>query len=318
MSKPDDVQLAWLMSFIAVANHGSFTAAARATHRSQPRVSAHVASLEAALGVRLLDRDTRGVEITEAGSRFLPHARAAIAEVRSGMDGVQSLSGQLQGTVVVGSFPGASGVLIAPLIKSFKETHPGVSIELHEGDPGWLEDAVADVNVDIAVRCADTPQRHPHVASEHLFDEQVLVVVPQDDPLATVNPVETAALAGHALAGHALVVTGAPAEGWTDFLERLESAGVRPPRVVTVAQPTTLIALVRAGLGVGLIGEMAATITAFGDVVTQPLADPMWHREIRVYWNSRRQLSTAARTFRESLAAGPQWRQARGLPFRQS
>lgn len=296
MAGPDDVQLPWLSSFLAVVNQGTFTAAARATHRAQPRVSAHVAALEEALGVRLLDRGPRGVTITEAGSRFLPHARAALAEVRAGMDSVESLAGELQGTVVVGSFPGASGVLLAPLIKRFREEHAGVSVELHEGDPGWLEDAVANVDVDLAIRSGDIPQRHPNVASRHLFDERIVLVTPPDDELARAAHVDLSHLEGRPL-----VVTGAPAEGWTDFTERLADAGVTPQRIINVAHPTTVIALVRARLGVGLLGEMAATITVFGDVVTRALPQDRWHRGIRAYWNSRRQLSTAATAFLESL-----------------
>lgn len=298
MSRTDDLQLSWLTSFLAVVDHGSFTAAAQAVHRSQPRVSSHVAALERALNVRLLDRDTRGVAITEAGNRLATHARAALAEVRAGMDSVESLAGELQGTVVVGSFPGASGVLLAPLIKRFRERHAGVSIELHEGDPGWLEDAVANVNVDMAIRTADVPQRHHNVDSRQLFQERVLLVTAPDDPLASTP--------GPDLSGpdqQVFVMTGAPAEGWTDFTDHLAAVGINPARIVTVAHPTTVIALVRAGIGVGLLGEMAATITAFGDVVTRELPDPLWRRGINVYWNSRRALSTAATAFLEALTA---------------
>lgn len=296
MATADDVQLTWLTSFLAVVNHGTFTAAARATHRAQPRVSAHVAALEEALNVRLLDRGARGVAVTEAGSRLLPHARAVLAEVRAGMDSVESLAGALQGTVIVGSFPGASGVLLAPLIKRFREEHTGVSIDLHEGEPAWLEDAVADVKADLAVRSADIPQRHPHVATQRLLDERIHVAFPPDDELAGSASPE----AGD-LDGRPLVVTGAPSEGWTDFLERLGEAQVTPQRVVNVAHPTTVIALVQARLGIGLLGEMAATITAFGDVVTRPLPGPLWCRGVNLYWNSKRQLSQAAAAFFDSL-----------------
>lgn len=303
MTTTDDVQLSWFTSFLAVVNHGTFTAAARATHRTQPRISAHVASLEDALNVRLLDRGPRGVVVTEAGNRLLPHARAAVAEVRAGMDSVDSLAGELQGKVIVGSFPGASGVLLAPLIKRFREQHPGVSIALHEGEPAWLEDAVADVKADLSVRSADIPQRHPHVSMRHLLDERIRVALPPDDDLADAASVSTGDLQDRTL-----VVTGAPSEGWTDFVDRIAESGVSPYNVVNVAHPTTVIALVQARLGIGLLGEMAAAITAFGDVRTIPMSGPAWTREIGVYWNNKRESSRAAAAFFESLRAAP-------LPF---
>lgn len=299
MALPEDVQLSWLASFLAVVNHGTFTAAARATHRAQPRISAHIAALENALHVRLLDRGARGVLLTEGGQRLLPHARAALAEVRAGMDSVESLEGELQGNVMVGSFPGASGVHLAPLIQRFRATHGGVSIDLHEGDPGWLENAVAGFDLDLAVRVADIPQRHREVVSHHLFDERIVLALPADHPLADgdASPM--------ALHDHSLIVTGAPAEGWTDFTERLSETGIVPSRITNVAHPTTVIALVRAGLGIGLLGEMAASITAFGDIVTKPLPTSRWVRGIHVHWNGKRQLSTAAAAFLAALQAAP-------------
>lgn len=296
MANPEDVQLSWLSSFLAVVNHGTFTAAARALHRSQPRVSAHVAALEEALGTRLLHRDTRGVAITEAGTRLVPHARAAIAEVRAGMDSVESLTGELHGNLVLGSFPGASGVLLAPLIKRFREWHPDVAIELHEGSPSWLEDAVANVAVDLAIRPGDIPTQHPSVESRPLVDERVLLITPQDNELATAQPLDL-----HALERQAVVMTGVPSEGWTDFTRHLEDLDVTPGRIITVAHPTTVIALVRARIGVGLLGEMATAITVFGDVMSRDLPEPLWYRPIRVYWNRRRQLSRVAATFLDVL-----------------
>lgn len=296
MDHPEDVQPAWLSSFLAVVTQGTFTAAARVVHRTQPRVSAHIAALEDALDVTLLDRGHRGVTLTEAGARFLPHARAALSDIRAGMDSVRSLSGQLQGKVVVGSFPGASGVLLAPLIKTFREQHPGVSVELHEGDPGWLEDAVANVDVDLAVRSADIPQRHAVVVSRHLLHERIMVVAPRGHEVLADPPVDPAVLDGRQL-----VVTGAPAEGWTDFTERMSALGISPARIEPVSHPTTVIALARARLGIGMLGEMAARITAFGDVATSPLPTPDWQRDIRAYWNNKRQLSMAAAAFLDAL-----------------
>lgn len=294
MAEPDDLQVAWLTSFLAVVDNGTFTAAAQATHRSQPRVSAHVAGLERFLGARLLDRGSRRVSLTEAGTRFLPHARAAVGEIRSGLGSVVSLSGALHGSIVVGSFAGPSGTLLAPLIKRFREQHTAVSIDLREGGPRWLEDAVVSYAADLAVRTADVPMQH-RLSSEELLQERILLAIPRGHPLAD-GPADPGLIDGQTL-----VVTGAPTEGWTDFTDRLSARGVAPDRIITVTHPTTVIALVRAGLGLGLLGEMAAAITAFGDVETRPLPDDLWTRSIRIYWNSGRELSAAAQGFLAAL-----------------
>src|SRR5699024_5079210 len=77
-------QLVWLASFLAVVEHGTFTAAARSTNRAQPRISAHVASLERHLGAVLLERGPRNVRLTSAGEALLPYARGACQQLRSG------------------------------------------------------------------------------------------------------------------------------------------------------------------------------------------------------------------------------------------
>lgn len=294
MAVPEDVHLAWVTSFLAVVDNRTFTAAAAATHRSQPRVSAHVAGLERLLGTELFERGRR-VRLTEAGSRFLPHARATVAEMQSGIDSIHSLAEDLHGTIAVGSFAGPSGVLLAPLIKRFRADHPAVAVALQEGGPRWLEDAAAASAVDMSVRTADVPTHHD-LARQHLMDEHIVLAMPPGHQLA-----ECADLDPEHLSGAALIVTGAPAEGWTDFADRLSACRIVPDSVINVAHPTTVIALVRAGLGIGLLGEMGAALSTFADVTIRPMPTAIWTRGIRAYWNRRRRLSTAAATFLDAL-----------------
>src|ERR1700754_4273248 len=115
MIERPDLRLSWLSSFVAVVDHGSFTAAGGAVHRSQPRISAHVAALEQALGTPLMTRTSKQVTLTAAGARFLPKARAALAEIQAGVDEVATLRTRLQGTVTIGGYPGLSAVVLAPL-----------------------------------------------------------------------------------------------------------------------------------------------------------------------------------------------------------
>lgn len=293
MKSPDDVAISWLTSFLAVVDNGTFTAAAVATHRSQPRVSAHVAALERMIGTRLLERDTRQASLTEAGERLLPHARAAVSEVCAGIDSVGTLAGELQGTVRVGSFAGPSGILLAPLIKRFREVHPQVTVDLREGGPRWLEDAAATFAVDLALRTADVPTHHD-LRSAHLLNERIVLAVPSGYPVPDLSerlPLEN----------QPLVVTGAPTEGWSDFTDRLSAEAITPETMTTVAHPTTVISLVRAGLGIGLLGEMGAAVSALGDIDLHPMPEPIWTRDIRVYWNARRQLNTASQIFLDAL-----------------
>lgn len=297
MTELEPPQLAWLASFLGVVDHGTFTAAARALARSQPRVSAHVAALERDLGAPLLERTSGGVRLTAAGETFLPHARTVMRELRNGAEAVGSVTTALQGRVRIGSYPGAMAVIIAPLVKRFATAHAGVSLELREADPAVLEEAVANREIDIALRTADVPQRHHRVPSTPLFHEKVVLVARQDHPLARDELPEP-----RSLSRETVIVSGDPESGWADYRDRLDRVGVEPQNLLTVVQPTTLVALVREGLGVGLLGALAARVTVTAEVRTRELPSPLWLREIRVYRLAGTPPNPAVDAFLELLA----------------
>ena len=108
-----------LTYFLATAEHGSFSRAARELYLAQPSLSEQVRSLEAELGVELFARVGRGVVLTETG-RALSGAREAVAEVRE-------LTG---GTLSIGMFGTASGFLLSRLVADFRSRHPGVRLRL--------------------------------------------------------------------------------------------------------------------------------------------------------------------------------------------
>lgn len=279
MASREPPPLVWLTSFVAVVEHGTFTAAAQALNRAQPRISAHIAALERNLGSTLLIRGTRGVQLTEAGSALLPHARGVLREIRHGVDAVRAVASTVQGTLAVGSYPGAMAVVIAPIVARYRSRFPGVAVELHEADPAVLESMVAAGDIDLAVRTADVPQRHHNVPSVPLFDEPIRLLVRVDHPQSRATTADPAILQNETV-----IVSGDPETGWSDYRDRLDRIGVEPYKIITVVQPTTVVALVREGLGVGLLGALAAKITVTDDEVRAVrLPRPLWLREIRIY-----------------------------------
>lgn len=282
MASREPPPLIWLASFVAVVEHGTFTAAAQALNRAQPRVSAHIADLERHLGTTLLVRKTRGVQLTETGSALLPHARSVLRELRHGVDAVRAVASTVQGTLAVGSYPGAMAVLIAPVVARYQSRFPGVAVELHEADPAILESMVAAGDIDLAVRTADVPQRHHNVPSSPLFEEPIRLIVRRDHPQSRIGTADP-----RTLQNRTVIVSGDPESGWSDYRDRLDRIGAEPYKIITVVQPTTVVALVREGLGVGLLGALAAKITVTGDeTIALPLPRPLWQREIRIYQRS--------------------------------
>ena len=149
----------WCSSFIAVYELGGFSAAARALHRSQSRLSAHVAALEAHLGETLLHRDVHPPTLTGAGEAFLPHARGVNDEWSAAVAAVESRRGDISGTVAIGSIPSVSSQILAPVLADFGQRHPRVTFEVHEGPSSWLDEALGHRTVEIALRPVVVQQR---------------------------------------------------------------------------------------------------------------------------------------------------------------
>src|ERR1700750_2584910 len=102
------VQTTWLLSFLAVADRGGFSAATVPLHLSQSRVSAHIAALERALGAVLFDRRARPTRITPAGEQFRAHALAAMEELRRGAEAARISLDNVATHVRIGSYPSVS------------------------------------------------------------------------------------------------------------------------------------------------------------------------------------------------------------------
>jgi len=124
-----------LMPFIAVfarvAHHGSFTRAAAELGVSPSALSQSLRSLERRLGVRLLDRSTRRVSITEIGQRFLQEAAPALAALSAAVEGVNEVRDKPAGLLRINLSRVASELLVLPHLAAFAEAYPDITLDLH-------------------------------------------------------------------------------------------------------------------------------------------------------------------------------------------
>src|SRR5580692_2408793 len=119
-----------LRHFVAVVDHGGFTAAAHAVYVSQPAISLAVKELEAELGVALFVRSGRRVQLTAAGSALLEPARQVLRDLETGEAAVEAVAGLKAGNVTIASLPTLAADPVAPLVGAFRRLHPGVRIDL--------------------------------------------------------------------------------------------------------------------------------------------------------------------------------------------
>src|SRR5262245_14417694 len=166
----------------AVGRHLHFTRAARELHVAQPSVSQQIRKLEEELGAPLFHRGRRGVELTEAGRLFLPHARAVLQEVTAGRTEVQELSALRRGTLRVGAPPSVGTHAFPAVLAAFSRRYPGIALVFREEGSLALGRRLVEGELDLAV--VIEPVRHPALTTEPLLEERLLLAVSRTHPLA--------------------------------------------------------------------------------------------------------------------------------------
>src|SRR5690349_18584155 len=206
------VDLEWLETFLAVADRGGFTAASAAVHRSQSRVSAHIAALERDLGVRLVDRAHRPARLTAAGEAFARHAREVVAGVGAARTAVGALRGMDAEPVTVLTTPCIGTAFFPAILAELADTHPGMRVTLVERAGVDLERRLLGNGPTIAVLPRSAAPAPPGLRERLLWREPLRVVVPEGDELDRGG----APVPLDALVTRPLVVCGTEAEGAAD------------------------------------------------------------------------------------------------------
>ena len=285
----NDFNLTGLRVVQAVADSGSFTAAAEVLGYTQSAVSKQVAAMEAAAGTSLFRRAPRGVVPTAAGLVMARRVSTVLAELSGARRDLAALADGLSGGVVIGAFPTAAAVLVPQTIARLLRAHPGLQVTLSEGSTPRILRQLRAGHVDVAVVAVGEG------LGEHDLDGLVSRVLPGAGMWLAVP-------ADHRLAGRQDVTADdLRSESW------VVGAGLRtdphfgawptltdPVVAHTAASLSTRLGLVAAGLGVALIPSLAArTVPAGVEVV--PVAD--------VNWSGRRALALAQNAHGERTAA---------------
>jgi DNA-binding transcriptional LysR family regulator len=161
--------------FLLLAEHGTFTSAARYAHVSQPALTAAIAKLEDEVGARLFVRGPAGALLTAEGNALLPRARAALAAVEEGRRAVREIAGLDAGEVRIGGGATVTTYFLPPLLAEFRAAHPRVRLLLRELTSGDVLGGIESGTLDLGVVTSERGE-------PWLEDELVLVRAPGTDP----------------------------------------------------------------------------------------------------------------------------------------
>lgn len=257
-----------LRYLVALAEHRHFGRAAEACHVSQPTLSSQIRKLEADLGVTLLERTNKRVDLTPVGSQIVTHAREALAQAAQMEEVARAARDPLVGPLKLGVIPTLAPYLMPIILKPLRQAYPGLVIELWEDQTRPLIEAMRDHRLDGALLA--TAAHVPEITEIALFDEPLLAALPLAHKFARARSVSEKALAGELLVltdGHCLSNQALAACGAKPGLAR--SALQASMRAATLE---TLVNLVAAGYGSTLVPALAADALGHLDIVLVPLS----------------------------------------------
>lgn len=290
-----------LQVLLAVAERGSFSAAASALSLTQPAVSRQIAGLERRLGVRLFSRVPRGVRATPAGAVAVELARETLDRLWAMEARLASLAELESGELRLAAFPSANTFLVPEAIRRFGDLHPGVTLSLLQIDQAALLTAVRDGRIDLALvtdwQLYEDPQEAKNAATDHdrrrvtvdgvelvpLLDEELEVALPAGHRLARQPRVRLAELSGENW------IEGAHPDCLGPIAPLAEALGAAPRIGLWCDDWNGKQALVAAGAGVTLVPTLVQPALR-GDVVVRPTIPTLPTRRLHA--------ATAAPAFR--------------------
>ncbi|MBT2456184.1 LysR family transcriptional regulator [Streptomyces sp. ISL-86] len=275
--------------FLTVVEESSFTRAAEILHVTQPALSHQVKALERSVGGELLERMPRAVRLTPMGRAFLPHAQLAVRSARQAERAARAAAGALGGELHIATVHAVAVGLLPGVAARWRALHPGVALVLREyGSTEALEEQLERGVADLAVGPEPKEWTGPVVP---VGREELVLVVPFDDPLAGRGAVRLAELADREWIRCAMepVIQGRPFLDWA-----CGQVGFTPRTVLRTEHTSTAVRMAAAGVGI-VVAPAHMVRGAVGEDCVLLSLDPPWHRPLAVF--SRVPLTGAAAAF---------------------
>lgn len=282
-----------LRYFVAVAELENFTRAAEQCHVTQPSLSQQIAKLERELGTRLLDRLGRSVVLTDSGKELLPRARRILKEVDSAEGWFKRPEGPEAISLRLGALPTIAPFLLPEIVCHFRDEFPQVCLTIVEDYTDHLLARLQKGTLDVAIMAL--PIEDPRLEVEPLFRESLLVAMPPSHPLA-----EKPTVAFNQVRQEGFVLLHEVHCLGEQILGFCRQQEFQPNVVCESAQIFTIQEMIRQGLGISLLPEMAIDPDD-KSIVYRPIRKFQPFRTICAAWNRHRTVTTPQSRLLEML-----------------
>jgi DNA-binding transcriptional LysR family regulator len=282
-----NVGLRQLRAFLAVARRGSFTRAAEDVALSQSAVSLSVRQLENELGLKLLDRTTRQVQLTAIGSTLVATGSRLIDELDATLRELRDIGEQHRGRVVMACVPAVARSLMPKCVVYCADKWPSISLSIDDSAASEVIRKVARGEAEFGIASGEIASADLLV--QPLMDDPFRLVCRRDDPLAAKHSVRWTQLTGRRL------VMLDNTSGSRQVIEAaLSSTGTQVEVFLELAQPSSVLGMVETGVGIAIVPQLAAPRSDDAVLATLRLVRPAVNRTILLLRRRDRSLSPAA------------------------
>ena len=290
-----NITLRQLVAFLRVAEIGSFTRASEQLGIAQPALSLLIRDLEIELTLRLFDRTTRTVALTDAGKEFRIAAARIVEELDGAVKNARDFSDRRKGRVIIAAPPLLSSVMVPQAIKEFEKEYPGIKIVLADVTTERIVEMVSQGEADIGVGTFGAGDGQ--VDASLVLKDSLLAFFKKDSELAKRQTTSWGDLREQPVI---LLSRDSGIRRLADSMLQQSDLSLIPK--FEVAHITTALSLVIAGLGVAILPTYAwAAISHRDDVIARLLVHPEVSREISIIRARGRSLSPAADAFQSFL-----------------
>ncbi|MBR0646300.1 LysR family transcriptional regulator [Plastoroseomonas hellenica] len=302
------ITLRQLRAMVAVARNGSLGRAAALLHLSQPALTVQIRELERALGVRLFDRGARGAEPTEAGRELAEAFGRILGDLDAVVAGARDVAALRSGLARVATLPSVGATVLPAVLARLRERSPRIRVAVRDAVAARVGALVKSGAAELGIAAIDPD---PELEASLLFEDRMVAVLPAGHPLEKKRSVPLAALAAVPL------VLGEESSVRSLFDRACAAEGLHVVPAYEATYISTLIGMVRAGLGVGVLPASAVDPLTEPAIRIRPITDPPIPRRVMLLRRAGRSLSPAAEAFVEALAADePRRPAARGRASR--
>ena len=278
------------MAFVKSVEYGSFTKAADALNYTQSGISRMINDLESEWGVSLFERGRTGISLTSDGLKLFPQLKRICNEHEILLRQVEDLQEMNSGIIRIGTFSSVATHWLPNMIKFFKMDYPNIEFELLLGDYTEIESWIIEGRVDFGFLRLPA---NAEMETLHLEQDRLLVVMPQDHPLADGDKFPIIELLNSPFM---LLEKGAKAE----ISEIFEKHHISPRISFTTWDDYAIMSMVENGLGISILPELILHRVPY-KIIAKELEVPAF-RNIGIAMREQKALSLAAKSFLEYLS----------------